>query len=93
MAGSVSQPVLIIIAPSKLRQIASSTELWKLAGLRMPGWKAVIARWASSMWRVFAVFLWSVTNALEQHQPAGTDKWGSPVQSDRRLGHESTQSV
>jgi hypothetical protein len=27
---------------------------------------------------------------FEQHQPAGADKWRSPVESDRRLGHEWT---
>ena len=59
----MSQPVRSIIAPSKLRQIGSSTELWKFAGSRIPRWNAAIARWASSTWRISVVFRWSVINA------------------------------
>ena len=94
MAGSVAQPVRSIIAPSRLRQIGSSTELWKFAGSRMPRWNAAIARWASSTWRVSVVFRWSVINASNSiSRPAWTGKQRSPVESSCRFGHKRTQSV
>jgi len=90
MAGSVPQPVRSIIAPSKLRQIGSSTEPWKFAWLAHTALES--RNREMSVLDVAGIRGLSLVSdkCFENQQPSWADRRQSPTHRSGRLRHKGT---